>query len=121
MEEKLDLPSGRALTLRVPSAADYWRVQEHLPDLLAAPSEPQNSVKATAASIQLVCDCSVAPRLWCDLRDSAQRNAQPLKVPPGMTEFDLSVADLVGAVQWLAEKMQEQANAVRPIAGTAAT
>lgn len=135
MEHEVELPSGRKIKVRMPSAADHWRSLQFLPDYSSIELSPDQLQEAATtgklpagaskttpaereamfrAGIQLVCACSVEPRYWADLRDYDTVVANPLAVPAGYVEFDLDVADMFTAYAFLSKGIMEEAARVRP-------
>ena len=88
-EREATLPSGLKVKLRAPGPLAYYRVQGAIPALGDSSKDEKTQVGiGMGASIKLVIETMVEPKVWADLRSDEERSKSPMEPPKGYREID---------------------------------
>lgn len=114
----VDLPSGRSVTYRKATAYDNYRLQGSLPDLSADTlAEKMKLRDYTRLGLRTVCQLSVTPRFWCDLRTDDEIDRDPRNCPAGFVPLDLDDADLEALLKsvWATKSVEVEETVPLPV------
>lgn len=112
-EFKYTCDSGRVVRFREPTILTSVRLYGTLPDLGGKQREFTQE-EQIHSNIRLVCECSVEPRFWADLRPEVERAREPWSCPEGFTELDLTPGEFWEVVKRLAQFTEEAQAAADP-------